>query len=59
MCLEPYGGRLVQFKVIIASYQYLFDMQGFTDVCGYTYLTGSFIWQLDTLLLLLPYCLKL
>ena len=36
MRLELYGGRSVQFKVMIASYQHLIDMRGFTNVCGYT-----------------------
>ena len=36
MQLELYGGWLVQFKVTIATYQRLFDMRGFTNVCGYT-----------------------
>ena len=36
MWLEQYGGQSVQFKVTIASYQHLFDVQGFTNVCGYT-----------------------
>ena len=36
MWLELYGGQSVQFKVKIARYQHLFDMQGFTNVYGYT-----------------------
>ena len=36
MRLELYRGWTVKFKITIASYQHLFDMQDFTNVCGYT-----------------------
>ena len=31
-----YHGWTVHFKVMIASYQHLFNMRGFTNICGYT-----------------------